>query len=189
MKLRLNVATSPQENHRPFIAGAAFIGTVAFILLLVLARETYVSRQANTQIRSDTARLNQQIALDQAEHQELENYFKQPGVQQTLHSAEFLNGLIAERTFPWTKIFSDLEKTLPAGVRVVSIAPKLVNGKAEVALTVGATSDAAKIQFLEAVEKSKNFSEVTVDDETVTQLPQPGSTDRVMVKLSFLYAT
>jgi Tfp pilus assembly protein PilN len=187
MKLRLNVATSPQENNRPFIAGAAFIGAIAFIALLILSRETYVKWQSNLQLRSDTARLEQQIQSDEARQQELAAYFKTTQAQEVLDRADFLNSLISERSFPWTKIFMDLEATLPPGVHVVSIAPKLVNGRAEVSMVVGASSDASKIQFLEALEKSKNFSDVTEDDERASD--QPGEADRIVVRLDFQYET
>jgi Tfp pilus assembly protein PilN len=187
MKLRLNVATTPLENNRPFIAAAAFIGVVALVALVILSHETYVKWQSNLQLRSDTARLEQKIQADEARQQELDTYFKTPQAQQILERAEFLNSLISERSFPWTKIFMDLETTLPPGVHVVSIAPKLVNGRAEVSMVVGASSDATKIQFLEALEKSKNFSDVTEDDERASE--QPGDSDRIVVRLDFRYET
>ncbi len=83
----------------------------------------------------------------------MQNYFRSPEAQQILDRAAFLNSLISERSFPWTKIFMDLENTLPAGVRVVNIAPTLKNGKAVVQITVGAANDESKIKFLEAVGK------------------------------------
>ena len=66
---------------------------------------------------------------------------RRPAAKQVIDRSAFLNSLIDERSFPWTKIFMDLEKTLPPGVRVVSISPRLVNGRAEVALEVGVASD------------------------------------------------
>jgi Tfp pilus assembly protein PilN len=187
MKLRLNVATSPHENNRPFVAGAVFIGAIAFIALIILSHETYVTWQSNLQLRSDTARLEQQIRADEARQQELQAYFNRADVEQITARSEFLNSLISERSFPWTKIFMDLENTLPPGVRVVSIAPKLVNGRADVSLVVGASSDESKIRFLQAIEKSKNFSGVTVDDERVSDAT--ADTDRITIRLDFWYAT
>lgn len=187
MKLRLNVATAPHENNRPFIAAAAVVGALALLALVVLVRETYVSRAANVELRSDTAHLEAEIRAEQAHHQQLQDFFNTKPVQQTMARAQFLNSLIAERSFPWTKIFMDLEKTLPPGVHVVSIAPKLVNGRANVSMVIGATSEDSKLQFLEAIEKSKNFSDVTVDDERTSEAP--GDTDRVTVRLDFSYET
>lgn len=187
MKLRLNIATAPQENNRPFIAGAALIGAVALIALVILARQTYVTWQSNIELRSETARLEAQIAERQVEQQELKAYFDRKDVQQIRDRADFLNSLISERAFPWTKIFMDLENTLPSGVRVVSIAPKLVNGRADVEMVIGASSDESKQRFLEAIEKSRDFSDITVDDEKTSD--QPGNSDRIEVRLNFWYAT
>jgi Tfp pilus assembly protein PilN len=187
MKLRLNIATAPLENNRPFVAGAVLIGVIALVMLIVLSRETYLTRQSNVQLRTQTAQLEKQVNADEAQQQQLDTYFKRPDVQQILQRADFLNSLIGERSFPWTRIFMDLESTLPPGVRVVSIAPKLVDGKAEVTMVVGAASDESKIQFLQALEKSKNFSEVAESDERVSDTP--GDADRITVRLTFLYAT
>ncbi len=70
----------------------------------------------------------------------------------------FLNSLIDERSFPWTRIFTDLEKAIPPGVRVITLTPRLVDGRAEVSMQVGVVSAESEIQFLQAMEKSKAFS-------------------------------
>jgi hypothetical protein len=95
--------------------------------------------------------------------------------------------LIDERSFPWTKIFMDLEKTLPPGVRIVSISPHLVNGRAEVGLQVGVMSDESEIQFLEAIEKSPVFSRVEVDQ--VRPVSQVGVADKILLNLTVWYNT
>ena len=82
-----------------------------------------------------------------------------------LDRASFLNSLIDERSFPWTKVFVDLGETLPAGVRVVSISPRLENGRALVKLTVSALSDDSKVKFLQTLERSKDFAEIQVQNE------------------------
>ena len=186
MKVRHNVTTSPQANNRPFAAGATVIGVLALIVLGALSRGTYVTWRSNQELRSETARLQRQIQSDEDRQQQLQNYFKTPDAQQILGRAEFLNSLISERSFPWTKIFMDLEKTLPPGVRVVSIAPKLVDGRAQVVMEVGAASDESKIQFLQAMEKSPSFSDVSVSEEHASN--QPGE-QGIVLSLTFEYAT
>jgi len=103
-----------------------------------------------------------------------------------LDRAAFLNSLIGQRSFPWTKIFMDLERTLPPGVRVVKISPKLDNGRAIVELTVGAQSDEGKVKFLEALEKSKVFSDIRVKRDHREEQAGP---DRITVDLTAWYAT
>lgn len=187
MKLRLNLATAPHENNRPFLAGATLAGTFGLLALLVLSHAAYVSWRASRDLRVDTARWEAEIKADRQSQQGLQNYFHSSAAQQILDRSGFLNSLIDERSFPWTKIFMDLEQTLPPGVRVVSISPRLVNGRAEVALDVGAETDTGKIQFLQAIEKSSVFSGMVVKDERRSD--QAGSPDRILLSLTVWYST
>lgn len=187
MRLRLNLATAPQANNRPFLAGAALTGLLGLIAFLLLSHATYVSWRASRDLRADIARWEDQIRQDRQRRQDLENYFRSAAAQQVLDRSGFLNSLIDERSFPWTKIFMDLEQTLPPGVRVVSISPKLVNGRAEVAMEIGAQTDASEIEFLQAIEKSTVFSGMVVKD--VKRAEQPGTADKIVLNLTVWYST
>ncbi len=134
------------------------IGTLGLLALLVLSHAAYTSWQSNRELRADISHWQDQIQADRQKQEELEQYFHTPAAREVIDRSAFLNSLIDERSFPWTRIFMDLEKTLPPGVRVVSISPHLVNGRAEVGLQVGVLSDQSEIQFLEAIEKSPVFS-------------------------------
>jgi hypothetical protein len=187
MKLRLNLSTTPQENHRPFLAGAIVIGTIGFLALLVLSHAAYTSWQSNRDLRTDISRWQREIQANRLKQQDLEQYFRAPGAREVIDRSAFLNSLIDERSFPWTRIFMDLEKTLPPGVRVVSISPHLVNGRAEVGLQVGVMSDESEIQFLEAIEKSPVFSRIEVDQ--VRPVAQAGVPDKILLNLVVWYNT
>jgi Tfp pilus assembly protein PilN len=190
MKLHLNLTTAPQPNKRPFLAGAAAAGTLGVIALLVLSVAAYKSWQASRALHSEISSLQDTIRHDQERQEQLQAYFRAPEAKQILDRSAFLNSLIDERSFPWTKIFMDLENTLPPGVRVVSIAPQLVNGRADVTLEVGAMTDESKIQFLEAIEKSKAFSGMVVKDERHPSKSQPGmEEDQVLLELTVWYST
>lgn len=187
MKLQLNLATAPQANHRPFLALTAGAGTLGVVALVLLSHAAYQSWRANRDLRADTSRWQAQIRSDSRKQQELDAYFHTPAAQNVLGRSAFLNDLIDARSFPWTRIFMDLEKTLPPGVRVVRIEPSLVDGRAELALEVGAESDASKIQFLEAIEKAKMFSGLVVKDER--RPDQSAGSDKVILHLTVWYST
>jgi Tfp pilus assembly protein PilN len=187
MKLRLNLSTAPRENKRPFIAAAAVLGTIGVLALLILSHAAYKSWRANRDIRLEIARLESSIRSDQQKQQALETYFQTPLAQRVLDRSAFLNSLIGQRSFPWTKIFMDLEQTLPPGVRVVSISPRLENGRAQVTLTIGASSDEARLKFLEALEHSKVFSKIQVKAEH--RPDQAGTPDKILLDLSVWYET
>ena len=187
MKLRLNLTTAPRENRRPFIVGAGLLGTIGALALLILSHAAYRSWRANRDIRVEIARLERDIRLNQQKQQALETYFQTLQVQQVLDRSGFLNSLIGQRSFPWTKIFMDLDQTLPPGVRVVTISPRLENGRAQVTLSVGASSDEARIKFLEALEKSKVFSKIQVRAEHRPE--QASGPDKIILDLSVWYET
>jgi hypothetical protein len=71
-------------------------------------------------------------------------------------------------------------------VRVIKISPALENGRAIVELTVGAQSDESKIKFLQALEKSKVFSDIRVKNDRYEEQAGP---DRITVDLTAWYAT
>ncbi len=187
MNLQLNLATSPQPNNRPFLAYSALLGTFGLIALALLSVASYHSWRSNRDLHADMSRWSNAIEEDARKQQGLRDEFRTPADQQVLERSAFLNSLIDERSFPWTKLFVDLEQTLPPGVRVVSISPKLVNGRAEIALEVGSLSDEGKIQFLEAMEKSKVFSGLEVVSER--RPSESNSSDKTVVNLTVWYST
>jgi Tfp pilus assembly protein PilN len=187
MKFQLNLATSPQANNRPFAAGAALAGILGLLAFALLSHAAYASWRASRALREEIARWNAQIQTDRQNQQGLDVYFKSAGAAQVLDRSAFLNSLIDERSFPWTKIFMDLEQAVPPGVRIVSISPRLEGGRAEVTLEVGAITDESKIQFLQAIEKSKVFSGMVVKDER--RIDQLGVPDKIVLNLTFWYST
>jgi Tfp pilus assembly protein PilN len=188
MKMRLNLASKPLVNNRRFLVTAGAAGSIGMIALLALSVTAFRSWRANREIRRETDALHEHIRQSMQHQQALQTFFDQGAERQKMDRAAFLNALILQRSFPWIKLFEDLEAYLPAGVRVVNIAPHLKNGHVEVKIVVGADSDANKIKFLKALEDSKSFSEIQVRQETHPK-QSPGETDRVLLELDAWYQT
>jgi Tfp pilus assembly protein PilN len=165
MKVRLNLATAPLENDRRFVFGYALVGTVAVIALLVLSWRAYSIRKANESRRTEMARIESEITNLTNQRQELETFFNDTKVMEVRDRSTFLNGLIEQRSFPWTRIFMDFETLLPEGARVTSITPRLKSGHIELTLKVGATSDENGMKFLRALESSRSFSHIALISE------------------------
>jgi Tfp pilus assembly protein PilN len=187
MRLRLNLANHPLENNRKFIVGSGVLGGAAFIALLALSIHAYRIWRADSAIRAQISTYQEQIHNGLRQQEALHAFFSQPAQKQKIDRAAYLNSLIEQRTFPWTRVFEDLEKKLPAGVRVVSIAPHLQNGKVQVKLLVGAETDEGKLKFLKALEGSKVFSDIEVRQETHPKQSTGGLTDKVQLELDVLY--
>jgi type IV pilus assembly protein PilN len=165
MRVRLNLATKAQETHRRFLVVAGFVALVAGTLFLSLGWHVYSVRSVDARLRAQTEETSRRIAELQAERTDLERFFSQPENAKLHDRAAFLNSLIDGRSFNWTQMFMDLERILPGGVRVVSIEPHQVKGRVEVKLTMGTSSDEAKLKFLRALEASHQFSEIQLDSD------------------------
>lgn len=185
MKPRLNLATAPLANHRRFLAGSILAGVAAASLFAVLSVRTFRDWRENRDLREDTTRLESDMRGYAEERRELEEFFRKPENKRAMERAEFLNSIIRQRSFPWTRVFMDLERQLPTGVRVVSIAPRMDNGRVEVKLVVGAADDAGKLKFLKALEASPEFTRVQVTGES---RPRTEEGDNVVLELVVWYA-
>jgi Tfp pilus assembly protein PilN len=166
MRVRLNLATSPLEKTRRFVVFSTIIGGIGLLAMVVLSWNAYSMRRSNTAIRLEQARMEADMQTLRRRRADLEAFFNRPETIQRRDLSAFLNGLIAQRAFPWTQIFMDLERNLPDGVRVVSIEPRLADDHLELRLTVGAKSDEGKLRFLKALEDSRAFSDIQVLGET-----------------------
>jgi Tfp pilus assembly protein PilO len=186
MRIRLNLATSPLENDHRFVFGAAIIATVGVIALVGLSWKAYNVRRADEARRAEVAEIQNEIDSLSQRRVSLESFFNNPNILEVRDRSAFLNALIQERSFPWTRIFMDFEAILPEGVRIVNIGPRLVAGHVELHMNVGAVSDEAKLKFLRALEKSKSFSHIALTSETRPQ--HSNDPDHVYLDLVAWYA-
>jgi Tfp pilus assembly protein PilN len=68
--------------------------------------------------------------------------------------------LVDRRSFSWTGLFSRLEETLPAGVRISSIAPSVQRGVISLAIGAIAESPAEGLEFLRRLQHHGDFTDV-----------------------------
>lgn len=79
----------------------------------------------------------------------------------------------------------EFERSLPPGVRVVSIEPRMVDNYVQLRLTIGASNDASKLEFLRALEGSKSFSHIAVEGERRSD--QAGDSGEIVLLLQARY--
>ena len=188
MRVRLNLSTKPLETHRKFLAGAGLAAVVAGLIFLLLGWHVYSVRKIDAELRARTEKTRQEMAKLEQQRGEVERYFGQKDIAELNGRAAFMNGILDARSFNWTQMFMDLERILPPGVHVVSIEPKQVEGHVEVKLTVGATSDETELKFIHALEESKEFTEVQV--QNIHKPNQTGnlSGDQQVIQLTTVYS-
>ncbi len=171
MYVRLNLATKPLISHRRFLAGSAVLVVLGLVLLSGLGWRFYVLRKAEENFRARSSKVQQELAAVSKQRDGLEKYFDQQQAAGFQERAKFVVGVLQSRSINWTQMFMDLEKTLPPGVHVLHIEPKLEKGVVSVHFVVGATSEDAKLKLLKAFENSASFSHVELLSERVATQP------------------
>jgi hypothetical protein len=185
MYVRLNLATRPLVSHRRFLLSAAILGCAAGILFLSLGWRIYKLRKADEDFRARRAAIEQELARENRRADDLRAYFQRPENRDLESRAKFIGNVIEARSFNWTKMFMDLEHTLPSGAHVLRIEPKLDRGSVVVKFVVGTNSQESEIKVLQAFEESKSFSHVELT--SVDPPRTPGTGDALTVEFSAIY--
>lgn len=186
MLARLNLAISPLERYRRFKVYVGAAGALAAVLFVMLGWHVYHVRQAASAFRMQTDKTTLQIDQLNAERQELDEFFSRPENAKLHDRAAFVNTIIDARSFNWTRMFMDLEKLLPDGVRVLKIEPKQVSGQAAVKMTIGAANEEAKRKFLTVLEQSDAFSHLQLS--SVHAATQQAPAGELVLELTFIYS-
>lgn len=185
MRLDINLASRPYRDIRQFLItwGAA----TALLCLLTLGlcwhtvdawRQSRVNRRQIAEQRSQITKLDEQRAAGIA-------LLNQPQNRDVVEQSEFLNALIARRSFSWTRLFMELERIMPARLHVNSISPSLnKKNQIEVHMRVGGDSREQAQEFLKRIEASPSFRDPTLAIEELAT--QPGG-DRIRVDIASLY--
>jgi hypothetical protein len=188
MKVRLNLATKVLETHRRFLAGAGLTAFFAGLAFLGLGWHVYSARKAHAELRLRTEKTRREMATLEAQRKDLERYFSQKDIANLHDRAAFINTILDARSFNWTLMFMDLERILPGGVRVISIAPTQAGGRVALKLTVGAANDEAELKFVHALEQSKEFTGLQVLDIRPGTSAGTQTPDQWVVQLTMIYS-
>ena len=171
LRVPLNLASKPFFNNRRFYAATLLLGLVcaglsAANLLLYLAH------------RSQSLRLNRELANQAAEagrleqeQQEIWARLQRPETEDFLNLVDYLNPLIAQRTFSWTRFLNQLENLVPHQVQIVAITPRIAESEIVVEIFCNARSGADYIEFISRLEADADFYQVNLMTEDVAKSP------------------
>jgi type IV pilus assembly protein PilN len=161
-------------------ASLILVGTLGVLISLIVADRALLAG-----VRSDVDGLNRQIRTATAEQGRLDAVLRKPENAEVLERSVFLNALLYRKGISWTRIFADLEKTVPWNVKVLAIRPS-VNSQNQVLLdmTVGADSPEPVIQLYRALEESPLFGSVVEH----SSLPPTQSDPLYRYRITVIYA-
>jgi len=155
----LNLATEPFRNERLY---SVLLAAAAVVVLALTVEHAILLRRV---LPGTTSALHRQV--DRLERQagtardEARNTPAARPDATTLAQWSFLKDLVDKRAFSWTQLFAVLEETLPANVRLVSVAPRPAKGAISLEMTAQARSYQDGLEFLRLLQERPEFSDVS----------------------------
>ena len=158
MKTNLNLASKPFSNHLlPWLLTFIVLFVSVIGLFFIVRLTTQANREAAiVQANINTLRQQEQALLKQA--QEVNNTLT-PEQRQTLKAA---HELVDRKQFSWSRLFADLEASLPDNVRVSRIAVRdvTVSGGqtvAELELAIFAKTPTTVTEMISSMDRAGIF--------------------------------
>lgn len=185
MREQINLASEPFRRDRSVFVASVAISAALLALLGILIAIALADRRNMAESQAELARLNIELTKVAREQKTLDAELHQPGNSDVLERSEFINTLLYRKGISWTKIFADLEKTVPNNVRIISIQPQ-VNAQDQIFLqmVVGADAPEHAINFFAKLEASEFFGSTAV-----SSVIPPSQTDPLYrYRLSVNYA-
>jgi len=161
MKIPINLASQPFRRDRAILAASVAVSLVLLLTLGGLAYLYAMDRAQSAELRAESARLDRQIAASTAEQARLEAILRKPENSTVLERSVFINSLLYHKGMSWSRLFSDLEDTIPYDVKLISLVPS-INARNAVVLdiSVAAKEPVALLEFAMALEKSAVFRDM-----------------------------
>ena len=174
--IRTNLSTRPFYNtravHGVLAAFAALVLAITVFNIVQIVRFSASQRTLGAQAEAaerEAARLRAEAAqilarIDPAE------------LDVVASAAREANAIIDRRAFSWTKLFTQLEATLPPDVRITRVTPRRDRNLVEVGAEARSIEDLDA--FIEALEMTGAFydvlatSEVTMENDTIEAVIQ-----------------
>lgn len=167
---RTNLSTRPFYNERAVLWG---LGLAA---VLVVALTAFNITQVLSLTR-EQGRLSTDIAKDETQAKTLttqaarvRSTIDQTELERVIAAAHEANAVIDERTFSWTELFNHIERTLPNGVMLTAVTPR-VDPKTGVtiALMVLGREVENVDTFIDNLEKTGKFKQMLATSESITE--------------------
>ena len=170
MSTRLNLASKPFRNRVLPWTVTALVAITSMAALLFIAQSTFRTNTTIAATQRDVTELRKT----------LDTLLKQEKAVETALTTEqkrqlkYAHGLVDRKRFSWSRLFADLEASLPGEIRVTKIVVKKVGMQgdrpvADLDLVVSSKAPSNVTQMIEAME-----SEGIFQAELVAQNPQRG---------------
>ena len=159
--LRTNLSTRPFYNERAVRAGLGALAVLAIGLTVFNAVEIIRLQGQSRDARETIARNEAQAGEMREKARVIRQSIDRAKLGAVQIAAQEANALIDRRTFSWTELLNQFERTLPADVRIGGVTPQFDDeGRRLVQITVFSRRIEAVEAFMDALEKTGAFSGV-----------------------------
>jgi ribosomal protein L29 len=188
MRFDLNLASQPYEDARAFYWrwGTA----LALVILITMGLVSFAIHEwlGTRENSSKISQVRQQVTRLETERRDNEAILNRAENRSTRDRSQFVNGLIARKSFSWTQVFSDLEKIIPARVHVLSITPEL-NEDRQVAIRMRVAGDSRQKtveELARRLEQSRTFKKAVVVREQINLQSPTGDTVQAEIEAQYV---
>jgi Tfp pilus assembly protein PilN len=169
MKIGINLSSEPFRRDRPLFIGSAAVALLMTVSLTALIFLAVIDKHQMDRDDQAQAQLDRELARVTADQRHVDLEVRKPDNSEVLERSILINELLLRKGISWTRIFADLEKTLPPNARVTQIKPQVDNNnKIVLEMTVASESPQPLTIFLTRLEMSPVFASPNV---SVTQAP------------------
>jgi Tfp pilus assembly protein PilN len=167
--LKTNLSTRPFYNERAVHwALAVAFAVIAALTVYNVTRVLSLSARQGT-LSADAQREEARIEQLNAQTTKVRGSIDQKALARVIASAKEANAIIDQRTFSWTELFNHLESTLPTGVMLTQVRPRIDKDELRIELTVLGREVEQIDDFIEKLEATGAFSGVMTGEEIVTE--------------------
>lgn len=170
MSTRLNLASKPFRNRVLPWTVTALVAITSIVAMLFIAQSSFKTYSAIAATQRDVTDLQKQLDTLKKQEKAVETALT-PDQKRQL---KYAHGLVDRKRFSWSRLFADLEASLPGEIRVTKIMVKGVGMQgdrpvADLDLVVSSKAPTNVTQMIEDME-----SEGIFHAELVAQNPQHG---------------
>ena len=163
MKIPINLASQPFRRDRALIIGSSVLAAILIGTLVMLIWLARIDRKHKIESAKQLVVVQKQLAVVMKNQAEVDRELRRPQNASVLEYSVLLNQMLLRKGISWTRIFSDLEKTVPYNVRIIQIRPQVTtDDKIFLQMVVGADNATQLNVFLEKLEASDVFGATTV---------------------------
>jgi hypothetical protein len=158
MRVNINLATQKYEDAREFYTRWGSAVALALLVTVMLAFYSWSNYSSTEQDRKGLSDLRRQITEVERRKSANEVILNRPENQEARDQARFWNDVIDQKYLSWTRLFSDLEKIMPARAFVLSVKPSLEpDRRLKLELVIGGEKHENAVDLIRRMESSDRF--------------------------------